>query len=469
MDARTIPSLLAIPETPFCPGGPTVGQIAARAAGIGEALARLGAPADEPVALCVEGRANLLACLLASLAGAPPLILPHAFERPTLDEARKAHPFALLLADGPVEAPAGTTVLALADCPPSPGGATLRPVRPLDAPFLFLFTGGSTGTPRLWSKTPANLFGEALHLARSHAVGPADRILATVPPRHIYGLLASVLLPFVARASVVDRSSAFPREILGGLEEGATILVGVPAHYGAVRGLALRPGALRLALSSAAPLDPGDAEAFREGTGIAITEIYGSTETGGMATRVGGGQGPWTPFTGLDWRIGDERLCIRSPFLSPDLPRDAAGFFQTADRVADVGGGRFAFLGRADQIIKIAGKRVDLAEIRERVRRIPGVRDAQVVALPRRGVRHAEIAALVVTDLAAGELAAALRNLEIPYGRLRRVRIVPEIPVLPNGKLDREALTRLLTPTEWDGPNFHAAPCRGTGHPKIGG
>ena len=448
MDARMFPSLLAKPERPFCPGGPTVGQIAARAAGIGEALARLGAPADEPVALCVEGRANLLACLLATLAGAPPLILPHAFERPTLDEARKARPFALLIADGPVDAPAGTTVLPLADCPPLPGKRVLRPVRPLDEPFLFLFTGGSTGTPRLWSKTPANLFGEALHLARSYAVGPGDRILATVPPRHIYGLLASVLLPFVAAAPVVDRSSAFPREILAGLEEGATVLVGVPAHYGAIRGLAPRPRALRLALSSAAPLDPGDADAFREETGIAITEIYGSTETGGMATRASGGRGPWTPFAGLEWQIRDERLAVRSPFLSPDLPRDPAGFFQTADRVADAGEGRFAFLGRADQIIKIAGKRVDLAEIRERVRRIPGVRDAQVVAFPHRGVRHAEIAALVATDLAAGELAAAIRNLDIPYGRLRRVRIVPAIPVLPNGKLDREALTRLLAPAE---------------------
>lgn len=448
MDAQTIPSLLAKPERPFGPGGPTVGQIAARAAGIGEALARLGAPADEPVALCVEGRANLLACLLATLAGAPPLILPHAFERTTLDEAHRARPFGLLLADGPVDAPAGTTILALADCPPREAGTALRPVRPLDEPFLFLFTGGSTGTPRLWSKTPANLFGEALHLARAFAIGPADRILATVPPRHIYGLLASVLLPFVAAAPVVDRSSAFPREILAGLEGGATVLVGVPAHYGAVRGLALRPGALRLALSSAAPLDAGDADAFREGTGIAITEIYGSTETGGMATRVSGGRGPWTPFAGLDWLIRDERLCIRSPFLSPDLPRDAAGFFQTADRVADAGGGRFAFLGRADEIIKIAGKRVDLAEIRERVRRIPGVRDAQVIGLPRRGARQAEIAALVATDLAAGELAMALRNLDIPYGRLRRVRIVPELPVLPNGKVDREALTRLLAPVE---------------------
>lgn len=448
MDERTITALLEKPDTPFCPGGPTVGRITALAEGIRAALARPGVPVDEPIALCVEGRANLLACLLATLAGAPPLILPHAFEPQVLAEARKARPFRMILADGPVEAPAGTTRLDLAACPPAEGRGTepLRPVRPPNEPFVSLFTGGSTGTPRLWSKTPANLFDEALHLSRTFSVGPADRIVATVPPRHIYGLLASVLLPFVATAPVIDRSCAFPREILAGLEGGATILVGVPAHYGAISGLYPQPFALRLALSSAAPLDPGDAEAFRQGTGIAVTEIYGSTETGGMATRTGGGRGPWTPFAGLDWKIRGERLCVRSAFLSPDLSRDPEGFFETADRVEDAGEGRFVFLGRTDEIVKLAGKRVDLAEIRERIRRIPGVRDAQVVAFPRRGARQAEIAALVATDRTAGEIRVALKNLEIPYGRPRRVRIVPAIPVLPNGKLDRVRIARLLAP-----------------------
>ena len=58
--------------------------------------------------------------------------------------------------------------------------------------------------------------------------------------------------------------------------------------------------------------------------------------------------------------------------------------------------------------------------------------------------RQAQIAALVATDLAAREIRAAIRALEIPYGSPRRIRTIRAIPVLPNGKLDREQVQRLL-------------------------
>ena len=157
--------------------------------------------------------------------------------------------------------------------------------------------------------------------------------------------------------------------------EGATVLVSVPIHYRAMGAGGIRRFSLRLALSSAAPLDGEDAAFFREQTGLAITEIYGSTETGGMATRTyGANHGSWEPFACIDWKILSDHLCVRSAFVSPDLPRDAEGFFMTADRVAKAGENRFTLRGRADHVVKVAGKRVDLEEIREKIRRIPGVR-----------------------------------------------------------------------------------------------
>lgn len=442
---KTITALLENGSRPFTVPGPNVGEIAALAAGMRDAFSSLDVPADEPICLCVEDRSYLLAALLATLSGAPPLILPHAFEPRTLQEVHEARPFRVIVADGAVAPPKGTVVLRPGSFGPS--GSPLTLIRPPERPFLSLFTGGSTGKPKLWLKTPGNLFGEAFHLAAALPVGPADVILPTVGPRHIYGLLGSVLLPFVASARVLSRTCTFPREILAALrKEAATVLLSVPAHYRALG--AAEPGrhTLRLALSSAAPLDPGDAALFLEKTGLAITEIYGSTETGGMAVRkYGENHGSWRPFACLDWKIVEDRLCVRSPFVSPDLPCDGDGFFMTADRVAGDGGNGFRVLGRVDHIVKVAGKRVDLEEIREKVLRIPGVTDAHIMALPLAGARQSEIVALVSSDRPAREVRAAVRSMEDPYSRPRRVRIVRAIPVLSNGKVDRQRIEQLLS------------------------
>jgi len=441
---ETIAALLENKARRFTPSGPTIGEIVETAAGIRDAFIRRGAPADEPVCLCIEERPLLLAALLASMAGAPPFILPHAFHPQVLREVHGARPFRLILAGAAVEPPEGAEVIRVEECRPS--DRPLKLVHTPDRAFVSLFTGGSTGKPRIWAKTPANLLGEAIHLAHTFSIRQTDLLVSTVPPQHIYGLLGSVLLPFVAPAQVLRRTCTFPQEILSALQnEGATVLVGVPIHYRALRSGDLQRFSLRLALSSAAPLDSEDAAFILEKTGLVITEIYGSTETGGMAIRSqGSNDGAWEPFTCLDWKILSDRLCVRSDFISPDLPCDAEGFFMTADRVAKAGENRFKFLGRTDHIVKVAGKRVDMEEVREKIRRIPGVRDAYVAAVPLTRARQAEIVALVASDLSARELRAAIRSMDEHYGRPRRIRIVKDIPVLPNGKIDRQRVDQLL-------------------------
>jgi acyl-coenzyme A synthetase/AMP-(fatty) acid ligase len=442
----TIAALLEDKARPFTPSGPTVGQIEGSAKGIRDAFIGRGLPVDEPVCLCIEDRPLLLAALLASMAGAPPFILPHSVQPQVLGDVREAKPFRTILTDSAVGPLAGTEVVRVEACRPSPGARPLKLVRSPDEAFVSLFTGGSTGKSRIWSKTPANLFGEAINLAETFGIGRTDLLLSTVPPQHIYGLLGSVLLPFFASAQVLRRTLTFPREILSALQnEAPTVLVGVPIHYRAMRSGDLRPFSLRLALSSAAPLDNEDAAFFLEKTGLAITEIYGSTETGGIATRsYGADHEAWKPFACIDWKILSDRLAVRSAFISPDLPCDAEGFFITADRVAAAGENRFRILGRVDHIVKVAGKRVDLEEIREKIRRIPGVRDAYVTAVPLNGARQAQIATLVATDLSIRELRAAIRSMDEHYGRPRRIRTVDAIPVLPNGKIDRQAIERFL-------------------------
>ncbi len=435
---------LTDPDRPYLHGGATVGTVCMQARGIRDAFARPDGRSDEPVCLCVRDRSRLLAALLASLAGGPRFILPHAFNRAALEEVRRVLPFRRLLTDSETEVPDGVEAVSCGACPPRGGG--LAPIRDPDAVFLHLFTGGSTGRPRSWSKTARNLFGEAFFLAATLGIGEGDVLLSTAPPQHIYGLLCSVLVPFAAPARVLPETCLFPQEILSGLETaGVTILVGIPIHYRALRTADLSRHSLRLALSSAGAVDAGDGAFFRERTGLPVTEIFGSTETGGIALRTDQtAAGVCEPFTVVDWKVASGRLAVRSPFLSPDLPRDGYGYFLTSDRVAPSGNG-FRLLGRADGIVKVAGKRVDLEEVRGRLKGIPGVRDAYVLALPLKRGRQVELAALVAGDLDAAALRASIRAMGEPHARPRRIRTVTEIPMLQNGKVDRERIERLLS------------------------
>ena len=99
------------------------------------------------------------------------------------------------IADNPEEMPAGVEIIT-----PLPAAAeNINPelIRDPDKPFLSLFTGGSTGKPKVWSKSPRNLLAEAFYLKERFSLSDKDLFVATVPPYHIYGLLFSVLVPFV--------------------------------------------------------------------------------------------------------------------------------------------------------------------------------------------------------------------------------------------------------------------------------
>ncbi len=437
----------ADPAAPCVDSRYTVGDIQGLAVSLLERL-RPFAQRNQAICLWTEDRGFLMAAVLAALAGGPVIALPHAFSIPVLKELQEVSPFAGLLSDRGEAAFPGLERIA----PPEfhPAAAMPEPVRRPDEIFMKLFTGGSTGTPRIWEKTPAGLLGEAAFLARRFEISRKDILLATVPPQHIYGLLFSVLLPFLSGARILQESFVFPREIIAGIaRHRATILISVPLHYHALRTDALERFTLRRAFSSAGKVKAEDARHFREKTGLPITEIFGSTETGGIAVQDSpDDQGRLTPFPVVTWKIDQERLCVRSPFLSGDLPRDQDGFFVTGDRVASLGPECFKLLGRADEIVKVAGKRVDLAEIREKILLLPGMEDALVLTLPEIRGRRLEIVALVVGSLDREEIRQRLAEILESYALPRRILPVESIPATPTGKIDRRRIEELLNPGE---------------------
>jgi acyl-coenzyme A synthetase/AMP-(fatty) acid ligase len=433
------------PRREFLLGGYTYGDVYEMASGLLSSLSAASAERN-PVCLCAQDRAVIAATLLASFAGAPLLILPYADSPQVLAETRAATGFRTAVADRRAVLPHGVKAIYPEECRGDVSRLTGRPPRDPNSVILGLYTGGSTGRPRMWSKTLKNLLAESVYLSRRFAVSHRDRFIATVSPLHIYGLLFSVLVPFVSSASVLNESYSFPGEIISAMEDHSpTVFVSVPMHYRILSGQRISTPSLRAAFSSAGVLDGGDGEAFFRQTGIGVVEVYGSTETGGIASRCRTkGETAFTPFEGIGWRIVDERLQIRSDFVSPEVERDADGFLTTADRAMPYNENGFLLAGRSDSVVKVGGKRVDLEEVRGKLNGLPGVRDSVVISLPVDRGRENVVAALVEGDLDAEQVRLSLSHILEPYALPRKIEIVDQLPCTAAGKHDRKAVEELF-------------------------
>jgi acyl-coenzyme A synthetase/AMP-(fatty) acid ligase len=418
----------------FTLSGYSYGEIFELAAGLKKILSRRGG--EKTLCLCTEKKAVTAACILASLSGACQLILPYSFSSHALMEMYEAVGFNAAISDHPEEIPSGVEIIT-----PLPGSmADIFPeeIRNPDEPFLRLFTGGSTGKPKVWSKSPRNLFAEAFYLKEKFAISEKDLFVSTVPPYHIYGLLFSVLVPFVAHAKILPDIYTFPQEIISTTNKHkATVLVSVPIHYRALKVNNLSAPSLKIAFSSSGVLNRSDAIHFQKKTGLGITEIYGSTETGGIASRsISEHTESWKPANVVFWKISGKRLSIQSAFASPEMEKDADGFCVTGDEVQKEKGNRFVLLGRADGIVKVAGKRVDLLDVQNKILELPPVSDAVVIALPAEKGRESVIAALVAGNLTEMQLKKMMQEKLEPYAMPRRIKIVSSIARTATGKID---------------------------------
>lgn len=141
--------------------------------------------------------------------------------------------------------------------------------------------------------------------------------------------------------------------------------------------------------------------------------------------------------------LGREGLTAERFVPSPFGADPGDRVYRTGDRVRFRSDGLLDFLGRMDQQVKVRGHRIELGEIEEALRRVPGVRDAAVVA--REDVPgDVRLAAYVTSfadapqlpDACVSSLREWLPEVMIPSA----VVVLDALPVTPNGKIDRRAL-----------------------------
>ncbi len=406
---------------------------------IGEQLG-FAKPGDEVVLACVD-RYHFAASLLAVWSRGLVAALPPNGQLETVRELQALSGAGALLHD--LDGEAGFDVRSVED-------ADARSVYALELPdyaqrpALIVYTSGSTGRPSAHPKSLAQLLAEpAMWIA---AFGLRNkRVVSGVPAHHIYGLLFGVLVPLLGGGSMSRRTPVMPGDVLREIASvKAQVLVAVPPHLRALAAYsdAAWP-ALERVFSSGGPLPEATDTALRA-CGVRATQILGSTETGGIALRESG-ETVWRALPevtlGLD---GDECLLVQSPWATADT----GAVLRTSDRAQlhpEQGG--FTHLGRADSVVKVGGRRVDMREIEARLGAVSGVREAKVLEAPVASSRGVELWAVVEcpgAPRALSELKQALRVHLDPVQMPRRFRVVSELPRNATGKVTRADLLALF-------------------------
>ncbi|WP_299584908.1 AMP-binding protein [uncultured Microbulbifer sp.] len=314
-----------------------------------------------------------------------------------------------------------------------------------------LFTSGTSGEPQIIVKTLQQLLNEIITHDKKWPSRIANTtILATVSHQHIYGLLFKLLWPVVSGWSFVSKTYV---DIVGLLKDASkwspSVWIASPAQLS--RRISSWPWELGKSLtrifSSGGPLQEADAKAIYDLCGVEPIEVYGSTETGGIAWRNQLRGKQWNPLEGV--KVTEARGGLLQVF-SPWLPRG----FICQDRVKIYEDGSFELQGRADRIVKLEEKRISLTQIESLLMKDSYIVTAHALTVERKRKAIAIVATLtesgnkILENKGKSFLVRQLREslsrdldgVALP----RSWRFVNEIPTNTQGKITRDLLMQLF-------------------------
>jgi acyl-coenzyme A synthetase/AMP-(fatty) acid ligase len=307
----------------------------------------------------------------------------------------------------------------------------------------YVFTSGSTGVPVPYPKT----WGKLVRCVRDGAarLGFADgrhhAVLATVPAQHMYGFESSVLLALQSGGALCAERPFYPADVCSALEAlpRPRTLVSTPIHLRALLASQAELPPVDLIVSATAPLPRELASETEQRFQAPLLEIYGSTESGQLATRRTARDEEWRLWPGVCLTLEEGRAWARGGHLEQPTPM--------CDELEPIDAERFLLGGRLADLVNIAGKRSSLSYLTHQLTSIEGVEDG-VFFFPEEphpsqaGVARVA-AAVVAPGLDAAHLTEALRQRIDPVFLPRPLLVVERLPRNSTGKLPREALRSL--------------------------
>lgn len=336
----------------------------------------------------------------------------------------------------------------------------------LDEVVRLVHSSGTTGAPKAVMVT-----GRAVEAYASapRRVRLAHSAYLSLQPGLVTGASSAFLAAMLARRPHLTAGTAEENLVLL-REHSVEIAEGSPFQLDALLAAARREGerlpALRELHSTGAPLSSGLAQELADWFGVSAHDGYGSSEAGFVATRrVDGADAALGATLEPDVRaevVDDEhrpvrqgeegRVRIRTATIGigyvgdPDLGPYRGfhdGWFYSGDlgRIVD---GRLVILGREDELMNIAGRKVMPERVEEVLVQQPGVREAVAcVVVDRLGVRQLAVAVVGEPLADPAAFAAGLRG---PLGGIQPslVARVPAIPRTATGKPQRQQVAAML-------------------------
>jgi acyl-coenzyme A synthetase/AMP-(fatty) acid ligase len=309
---------------------------------------------------------------------------------------------------------------------------------PNDQLCAVALTSGSTGEPvpnlKYWQTLRNGAINNAGLLLRG--ITGQMNLLATVPAQHMWGFETSILMPLFANATVSHLTPFFPQDIVDALESlpAPRGLISSPLHLDVLLKSGLAIEALERIYCATAPLDRRLAQALENRFNTKVVEIFGSSETGVLASRLTANEDLWQLSDLFKIEVQAEGLVVKGQHLP--------GQVVLQDVIEKTSENQFRLVGRHQDMINIAGKRGLLTDLNRRLLAIPGVVDG-VIFVP--GNSTERLAALVVAPgLKPADVLKELR-LEIETVFLPRpIYMVSSIPRQETGKLAHKDMMDLF-------------------------
>ncbi|MGI5375185.1 acyl-CoA synthetase [Streptomyces sp. CA-251387] len=346
-------------------------------------------------------------------------------------------------------------------------------------PALIVYTSGTTGPPK-GAVIPRRAITATLDaLADAWQWTGDDVLVHGLPLFHVHGLVLGILGPLRRGGSVRHLGRFTTEGVARELNDGATMVFGVPTMYHRIAQalpeepeLAKALGRARLLVSGSAALPVHDHERITAATGQRVVERYGMTETL-MNTSVRSDGEPragtvGVPLPGVELRLVEEdgtpitsydgetvgEIQVRGPNLfteylnRPDATAaafTADGWFRTGDMAVRDPDGYVRIVGRkATDLIKSGGYKIGAGEIENALLEHPGVREAAVTGEPDADLGERIVAWVVPADPqsppSAAELADHVAHRLAPHKRPRTVHYLTALPRNDMGKIMKRAL-----------------------------
>jgi acyl-coenzyme A synthetase/AMP-(fatty) acid ligase len=305
---------------------------------------------------------------------------------------------------------------------------------------MLLFSSGTTGMPVGAFKSKKNLdleMEEQIALLKKYN---PKKIVSTVPFIHIYGILAAVLLPYKLDIDLFFKEHFLPYDLLLNIEPN-TVVVTTPLYIKALLQLEeTRDLQDVVFISSTAPLEKSDAKKFIEKFNTNLYQLFGSTETGGIAYKEQAEEF-WTPIPSVEVSADEEGLLkIKSPFTSKLVYengfRDTLGIIRSCDYV-EFKEKKFKIIGRNTQIFKVGGKRYSTLHVEEILESLKGVQRAYVRVIYRKNELKDEVLDVYLQTREKVYLKQIQKLLREEIGNIKFpivLKIVEEIPTTGVGK-----------------------------------